>query len=66
VEMQAASLFAFATASKVGVGIVAHVTNAVDHSDDPFDKGTDEHSFALLRAMLRASRTYLGDPPVTE
>ena len=59
VEMQAASLFAFAAARKVGIGIVAHVTNAVDHRDDPFDKGTNEDSFALLRAMLRAARTYI-------
>ena len=59
VEMQAASLFAFATAHQVGIGIVAHVTNAVDHQDEQFDKGTDEDTFALLRAMLRAGRRYV-------
>lgn len=59
VEMQAASLFAFATARKVSIGIVAHVTNAVDHQDEPFDKGADEDSFEILRAMLRAARKYL-------
>jgi len=59
VEMQAASLFAFATARKVGIGIVAHVTNAVDHQHGQFDKGTEEDSFAVLRAMLRAGRKYL-------
>ena len=59
VEMQAASLFAFATACQVNIGIVAHVTNAVNHQDEQFDKGTDEDSFAILRAMLRAGRTYL-------
>jgi hypothetical protein len=32
--MQAASLFAFATAHQVSIGIVAHVTNAVDHQDE--------------------------------
>lgn len=58
VEMQAASLFAFATALKAGVGVVAHVTNAVDHQDEQFDKGTDEDSFLLLRAMLRAGRRF--------
>lgn len=56
VEMQAASLFAFATAFQADIGIVAHVTNAVDQRDEQFDKGTDEDSFALLRAMLRAGR----------
>jgi uridine phosphorylase len=43
VEMQAASLFAFAIAHKANVGLVAHVTNAVDHQDEQFDKGTEEH-----------------------
>jgi uridine phosphorylase len=59
VEMQAASLFAFAIARKAGVGVVAHVTNAVDHQDEQFDKGTEEHGFLLLRAMLRAGRRYV-------
>lgn len=59
VEMQAASLFAFASARQVDVGIIAHVTNAVDHQDEQFNKGSDEDSFALMRAMLRAGRRYL-------
>jgi uridine phosphorylase len=59
VEMQTASLFAFATVRQMGIGIVAHVTNAVGHQDEQFDKGTDEDSFALMRAMLRAGRTYV-------
>jgi hypothetical protein len=28
----------------------------VDHQGEQFDKGTDEDSFLLLRAMLRAGR----------
>jgi len=64
VEMQAASLFAFAAARQVDIGIVAQVTNAVDHRDEPFDKGTDEDSFALLGAMLRAGRTYLEEAAI--
>ena len=59
VEMQAASLFAFATARKVSVGVVAHVTNATDHQDEQFEKGMEEDSFSLLRAMLRAGRRYV-------
>lgn len=59
VEMQAASLFAFATTQHVDVGIVAHVTNAVDHQDDPFDKGRDEDSFAVLQAMMLAGLKYI-------
>ena len=59
VEMQTASLFAFATARKANVGVVAHVTNAVDHQDEQFDKGTDEDGFTLLKAMLRAGGKFL-------
>lgn len=59
VEMQAASLFAFAIAHKASVGIIDHVTNSVDHQDEQFDKGTEEVSLLLLRAMLRAGRRYL-------
>jgi uridine phosphorylase len=70
VEMQAASLFAFAKARKANVGILAHVTNAVDRQDEQFhdlqfkteqfNKGTEEHGFLILQAMLRAGRRYLG------
>jgi uridine phosphorylase len=59
VEMQAASLFAFAIARKASVGVIAHVTNAVDHQDEQFDKGTEEHGFLLLQAILRAGGRYL-------
>jgi uridine phosphorylase len=59
VEMQAASLFAFAIARKASVGVIAHVTNAVDHQDEQFNKGTEEHGFLLLQAMLRAGGRYL-------
>jgi len=31
----------------------------VDHQDEQFDKGTDEDSFAILTAILRAGRMYL-------
>lgn len=65
VEMQAASLFAFAIARKASVGVVAHVTNAVNHQDEQFDKGTDEHGFLLLRAMLRAGRRYVESASAT-
>ncbi|MFW6062155.1 MAG: nucleoside phosphorylase, partial [Planctomycetota bacterium] len=39
VEMQAASLFAFGQARGVPTGLVAHVTNAIDHHGEPFHKG---------------------------
>ncbi len=38
VEMQAASLFAFSQATGMPVGVVALVSNAVDHTEDTFKK----------------------------
>jgi uridine phosphorylase len=59
VEMQAASLFAFAIARGMPVGMVAHVTNAVDHDQDPFNKGSHTFGQRLLETMCRAVKTYL-------
>ena len=59
VEMQAASLFAFAEAKQAAVGMVAHVTNAIDHSGEPFDKGCDAHGWHLVQAMCRVVRELL-------
>jgi uridine phosphorylase len=59
VEMQAASLFAFAIARGLPVGVVAHVTNAVDHDQDPFNKGSHTFGRRLLETMCRAVKTYL-------
>ena len=55
VEMQAASLFAFASARHANVAVVAHVTNAIGQTEDPFDKGSDEHGWDTVQAMCRAS-----------
>ncbi len=54
VEMQAASLFAFAAARNATVGVVAHVTNAVDHDGEAFDKGPEAGEFVLFEALCRA------------
>jgi uridine phosphorylase len=59
VEMQAASLFAFAEAKGFPVGVVAHVTNAVDHAGTPFDKGVDVSAWEILQAMCRGGMAYL-------
>lgn len=66
VEMQAASLFAFARARGVDVGVVAYVTNAVDNGpDEAFDKGPANIERELLLSMVRAAREHLypRDPP---
>lgn len=59
VEMQAASLFAFAAARACPVGIVAQVTNAVHDTEDSFDKGTHADEFRLVEATCRAAARFL-------
>lgn len=55
VEMQAAALFAFGRARGARVGVVAHVTNAVDAQDEPFHKGPEDEDEQILFAMCRAA-----------
>jgi uridine phosphorylase len=55
VEMQAASLFAFARALTARVGVVALVSNALDHAGDQFDTGGHTHRRAVLSAVARAA-----------
>jgi len=57
VEMQAASLFAFARARKANVLVVARVSNAVDHEGSQFDTGSNAAGLAILKAIARAGRT---------
>ncbi|MCW5962607.1 MAG: nucleoside phosphorylase [Bryobacterales bacterium] len=59
VEMQAASLFAFGTARAVAVGLVAIVSNAVDHAGQQFDTGTQDDGLRILQACFRAARAFL-------
>jgi nucleoside phosphorylase len=60
VEMQAASLFAFAQARKAQVAVVARVSNAVDHEGGQFDTGSHDQGLTILRALARAGRSILG------
>jgi uridine phosphorylase len=55
VEMQAASLFAFARARSARVGVVALVSNGPDHSGGQFDTGGNEYRRAVLAAIARAA-----------
>ena len=56
VEMQAASLFAFGVAKGVPVGVLAHVTNAIGHTEEQFDKGGSELGYKIFKAVCRAGR----------
>jgi len=59
VEMQAASLLAFSGARQTPVGVVALVSNAVDHTEDTFNKGSYHFGKRLIEAMCRAGIRYL-------
>lgn len=58
VEMQAASLFAFGAARGIPVGMVAQVTNAVDHREAPFEKGPEEFGLRLVETMCRVANSF--------
>jgi uridine phosphorylase len=64
VEMQTASLFAFAQARGVALGVVAHVTNALDDDGESFDKGTHEEEYGIIQAMCRAGTRFLSERAV--
>jgi uridine phosphorylase len=61
VEMQAASLFAFSAARSMPVAVVAHVSNAIDHTGKPFDRGPEVEGERLLRAICRGGRRFVLD-----
>jgi uridine phosphorylase len=58
VEMQAASLFAFGLRQGFPVGLVAHVTNGSDESQN-FDKGSGDTDYRLLQAVCRGGMRFL-------
>lgn len=62
VEMQAASLFAFAHARRATVGVVAMVSNGGDHAGDQFDTGEHAHRLAVLDAIIAGAREELAQP----
>jgi uridine phosphorylase len=59
VEMQAASLYAFAEVRKAEVALIARVSNAIDHEGSQFDTGTNAQGLAILNAVARAARPFI-------
>jgi uridine phosphorylase len=59
VEMQAASLFAFGIAKRACVASVAMVSNAVDHTGEQFDTGSQDDGLRILKGIARAARLFL-------
>jgi uridine phosphorylase len=58
VEMQAASLFAFARARGAQVGMVALVSNDVGGGAAEFDTGGHEFRTRVLAGITRAARVF--------
>jgi uridine phosphorylase len=63
VEMQAASLFAFAQARAANVAMVALVSNSVDATADPFDTGGHEFRTGVLAAIARGAHAFIKTAP---
>jgi len=59
VEMQAASLFAFAQARGATVGVVAMVSNAGDHAGEQFDTGQHAYRVAVLDGIIAGAATLI-------
>jgi uridine phosphorylase len=59
VDMQAASLFAFARARGAQVAVIALVSNGVDEMGGQFDTGGHEFRTRVLAAIGRAARTFI-------
>jgi uridine phosphorylase len=59
VEMQAASLFAFAQARAANVAIVALVSNSVEAAKEQFDTGGHEFRTGVLAAVARAAQVFI-------
>jgi len=59
VEMQAASLFAFARARAANVAMVALVSNSVNAAAQPFDTGGHEFRRGVLAAVGRAAHAFI-------
>jgi len=65
VEMQAASLFAFADARRAQVAMVALVSNSVDQAAGEFDTGGDTFRMSVLAAVARAARAFVSGQAVS-
>ncbi|MCC6535802.1 MAG: nucleoside phosphorylase [Burkholderiales bacterium] len=59
VEMQAASLFAFAQARRAAIGVVAMVSNSGDHAGEQFDTGEHAYRVAVLNGIIAGAAHFI-------
>jgi uridine phosphorylase len=60
VEMEAAALYAFASARNKPVICFAHVTNQMARNEGDFEKGEADGALDALRVVIRAARPFIG------
>lgn len=63
VEMQAASLFAFAASRGASIAVVAMVSNGGEHSGGQFDTGEHAYRVRVLEAIVTGARQFLASAP---
>ena len=59
VEMEAAALYALATAQLRDIVCFAHVTNQMGQTGDDFEKGADQGSHAALYVINQTAQQWL-------
>ena len=59
VEMQAASLFAFAQTRDAAIGVVAMVSNSGDHTGEQFDTGEHAYRVAVLDGIIAGAARFI-------
>lgn len=62
VEMEAAALYAFATAARRSVVCFAHVTNTMAQTEGDFEKGEASGTTATLAVVAAAARAWMSGP----
>lgn len=62
VEMEAAALYALATAKQQDIICFAHITNQMAQNEGDFEKGIAQGSMAALDVIDRTARAWLGMP----
>jgi hypothetical protein len=59
VEMQAASLFAFAQTRRAVIGVVAMISNSGDHTGEQFDTGEHAYRVAVLDGIIAGAARFI-------
>ena len=66
VEMEAAALYALATAKNYPIVCFAHVTNTMATAGDDFEKGPDQGSRATLEVIRQTAQRWEQSAPDAE